>query len=592
MDFIFYGLGGDLFDWREAALKCETVFVEATLNGNVVSLARDISNKSTSPMKIFPGKMEDAFLQAQGWESYPYSRGAKESFSQVLFQLLNLPEVKINETDESSSKITMNQVLRLLYSDQLSPVDSIFRFQAWDDVITRQTVGEFLCGAFSAKYYAARLRLVDALAEYKVVDGKIKALQGAEVSSEQPLTVEWLNATKSNYSNDLKVVNEQIAMLERDIFDAQFEDRLTLNDQEAAYKILQDRQNELATVRERIDQLTLEIADSDYFILALEKKLDELRQSDSVIESLKSIEYEVCPACLSPIASPTEGACSLCKTPHSHEVLRARSVNFINEFSRQREESLALQKERKTELERLESALSTARSLWEQAGRHYTVSVRTPTTEIRARLRELNRRAGYLIRQLEDLSQKEAIVLQLAKFFHDKEVLNNEISNLRAQIQFEHTRSMERMARARELISTIVIDFLKSDLERQSTFKNAEVVSFEFDANRIAVNGDRYFSASSMAYLKNSFVSGFALAAANDPQFVHPRFMLLDTVEDKGMEMARSQNFQKLLARYSLKAKSEHQFIIATSMIAPELNVSDYTVGEFYTHENRTLKFP
>jgi hypothetical protein len=209
---------------------------------------------------------------------------------------------------------------------------------------------------------------------------------------------------------------------------------------------------------------------------------------------------------------------------------------------------------------------------------------------MRSKLRDLNREAGGLIRQLEELSSKEAIVARLAAIYSAKERLNNEISSLKSVIFTEQRKNQDRSAKAIETISTAVIDFLKRDLERQSTFKLATDVSFEFDANSIAVNGDHYFSASSMVYLKNSFLAAFALSAANDPNFTHPRFLLMDTIEDKGMEMARSQNFQRLLAEYSTAAKSEHQIIIATSMIAPELNVDKYTVGKFYTHDERTLK--
>ena len=66
--------------------------------------------------------------------------------------------------------------------------------------------------------------------------------------------------------------------------------------------------------------------------------------------------------------------------------------------------------------------------------------------------------------------------------------------------------------------------------------------------------------------------------------------MLMDTVEDKGMEPERSMNFQRLLKEKSRSAKSTNQMIIATSMIAPELDDPEITVGDYYTHENRTLR--
>jgi hypothetical protein len=152
-------------------------------------------------------------------------------------------------------------------------------------------------------------------------------------------------------------------------------------------------------------------------------------------------------------------------------------------------------------------------------------------------------------------------------------------------------RDRSQISQARRSIELEVLDFLRRDLERQSTFTNAETVNFEFDGDRINVNGESFFSASSMVYLRNSFIASFAVAAANQASFSHPRFMLMDTVEDKGLEPERSQNFQRILYEKSSEATSQNQLIVATSMIAPELDIPEVTVGEFYTHENRTLRF-
>src|ERR1700674_2273792 len=53
LNFIFYGLGGDLTDWSEVALLCDRVFVEAQFNGKVATLSREISKQPGQPMEIF-----------------------------------------------------------------------------------------------------------------------------------------------------------------------------------------------------------------------------------------------------------------------------------------------------------------------------------------------------------------------------------------------------------------------------------------------------------------------------------------------------------------------------------------------------------
>jgi hypothetical protein len=65
---------------------------------------------------------------------------------------------------------------------------------------------------------------------------------------------------------------------------------------------------------------------------------------------------------------------------------------------------------------------------------------------------------------------------------------------------------------------------------------------------------------------------------------------MLDTIEDKGMEAARSQNFQREIVRLVESSSVGSQVIFATAMIAEELDTDQYTVGRFYTRDDPTLK--
>lgn len=589
MDFLFYGLGGDLFDWREIALNCETIYLQASINEKPVTLSREIVPQAQRPMRIFIGGMDDALSSASdGWEVFPYARGSKDSFSQVLFRFLGLPEV---QTGESQSKITMNQVLRLLYADQISPIDRIFRFQQFDDAVTRQTVGDLLCGAFSDRYYRAVIRSSEAGKEFSEVSARIRSTIAAHSRDRIPLTREWLDAEKAKVNSDLNAKNAKIERLEDEIFHAQFDDRLTLNDQDETYQRIVALQSEIAEIEQEINLKLVEQADSAQFIQAIDARLFQLQNSHAVIEEFERLDFQFCPSCLEPVHDHgVDGACTLCKEPFDRSRTRSRSLKLINEFSRQKDQSLELQAVRETEVRELRAKLASVRELWEQANRHYTVAVKTPTTEIRSNLRRLNREAGYLIKQLEELAGKSEVIAQLEELTAERDKLQHELDALEAVIKYENDRTKERVAAARQKIESITINFLKSDLSRQSTFDNAKRIDFEFDGNRIAVNGDSFFSASSMVYLKNSFLASFLFAAANDPLFSHPRVLIMDTVEDKGMEPERSKNFQILLRNMSRRAVSKHQIIIATSMIAEDLDIPEYTVGDYFTHTNRTLK--
>lgn len=129
------------------------------------------------------------------------------------------------------------------------------------------------------------------------------------------------------------------------------------------------------------------------------------------------------------------------------------------------------------------------------------------------------------------------------------------------------------------------------DLDREAEFKFVDQVSINFGDDEVSVDGKSNFSASSMVYLKNSFHFALFWASLNREFFNYPRFIIFDNIEDKGMEIERSHNFQKKIVELSKINDVDHQIIFATSMIADELDNEKYTVGRFYTHDNKSLEF-
>src|SRR4030095_482759 len=83
------------------------------------------------------------------------------SFSNVIFNALSFPEVK----SDSDSNITMHQILRLLYIDQDSPTQSLFRFERFDLPLTRQAISEVLLGVYDDSLYNLRLAYRNAVKE-------------------------------------------------------------------------------------------------------------------------------------------------------------------------------------------------------------------------------------------------------------------------------------------------------------------------------------------------------------------------------------------------------------------------------------------
>lgn len=84
--------------------------------------------------------------------------------------------------------------------------------------------------------------------------------------------------------------------------------------------------------------------------------------------------------------------------------------------------------------------------------------------------------------------------------------------------------------------------FLRQDLDRQDEFRHADSVEVNFRDDSILVDGDLNFAESSNVIVKNSAILALFAAATEDEEFLHPRFLLMENVEDKGVEDKRSHN--------------------------------------------------
>ena len=148
-----------------------------------------------------------------------------------------------------------------------------------------------------------------------------------------------------------------------------------------------------------------------------------------------------------------------------------------------------------------------------------------------------------------------------------------------------------RRPKALGLISELAAEILRLDLRRQPEFETAEEVTIDFRGDSISVGGLVNFAESSNVFLKNAAVLSLLLAAGKDMQFYHPRFLLIDNVEDKGMEEVRSHLFQRIIVERVTELEMPYQVIFTTSMMNPELESDDYTIGSAYAGENRSLDF-
>lgn len=590
LNFIMYGLGGDLTDWSEAARLCTRVILEVELNGKSAVLSRQISMDRGQPMEIFGGDLEASKRAPRDeWIRYPYARSpSKESFSQALFRLVGYPEV----ANEISGNLTVHQVLRLLYADQLSPVESIFKLErVYDSPLIRDAVGRLLCGAYDGLLYENQLEIRNLEKEFESVNGELRSLFTVLGQVKQGMNREWLQGQQTVLEEQRGALAVAIAQAEQKLFTGRDADQLTLSAHEGVYKHVQELQMALGKARQDRDALALTIADSSEFVLSLQNKLKALNDSHLVAENIGDVRFQFCPACYSALESSDQisHVCHLCKTPFDQEGAKRRIVAIINDTAIQLKQSQLLQERRQERMAALDKTASEIERDWRVASQRLAELQRLPSTEAREHLRELHRKAGYLEREIEGLRDRAQIMDVIDQLSRQKEFLNGRITELKTQNDSLRMSQEDRLAKAYSAIADEIRTLLRNDLRRQDSFENPNSIEFDFSANRVSVDGQTYFSASSRVILKSSFFLGFLAAATKHPFFRHPRFIMIDTVEDKGMEPQRSHNFQNQILRVSEESKVEHQMIYATAMIAPDLDEPTFTVGKFSTRDDPTL---
>ncbi|MEL6450397.1 MAG: hypothetical protein AAFQ19_03990 [Pseudomonadota bacterium] len=586
MNFLCYGLGGDIFDWDKLALLCTHVWMEVQINGHPATLRREVSESAQTAMEIFGGPYTDALkAPVESWTRYPYKRSTqKESFSQALFHLMGMPDV----ASEGSGNITMHQLLRLLYTDQLSPIESLFRQESFDPPTLRETIGNLLCGAYDDEVYGLQIRLRAEEKEYQDVSSDLRSIIALLKGGDQSTGIQWVEEQKTRIIEERDAQLAAISEAEQAYYAKQNDDTVSRDAQKTVYQQVQTLQKTLNRSREEINALEFEIADSSRFIASLENKIDALRDAQSVSDLFGTVIFASCPACYAEIEETDIEACHLCKTPYDVERAKERIVGLMNEASIQLKQSRILQGRRDTKLGELKRKYKASEDQWKRAARELQTLEVLPSTAARDRLRELHRKLGYLDRELDDFEGKLELARKIDTLRQRKEALNASMERIRTRIDELRAAQQKRLIEARAQIESNVKYFLTRDLRRQDVFENPESVDFSFKDNRISVDGESYVSASSRVILKNSFAVGFLKSAMEDPKFRHPRFLMLDTTEDKGMEVQRSENFQNQILEMSQGSDAVHQVIYATAMPSNDIPDDDL-IGEFSTRDNGTL---
>ncbi len=585
-NFIFYVLGGDYNKWTTEAIKCREVIAEVEINGAIITLKRNISERGKQPMNIYWDNYDEAKSTSLNWQTYPYKQSTNlTSFSNVLFNAFSFPEVK----SESDSNITVHQLLRLLYIDQDSSTQNLFRFENFDLPLTRQAISELLLGAYDDTLYQMRL---DVRSSLKISDEKKREFDGISRIYGQSGGKPNLNGVLE----EIEITREELSKTEKEILDLRGKyvvrtTKKTALSSERTQKELIPVKNQIRKIQALTNQYALEIADSKQFITTFQKRIQELEYSMLTRKVLGELPLSHCPQCLNSLENHVdEDYCILCKQPLEEEAEKANAKRLRQEMQLQIKESTGILEEKEKTYTELIGELPThiekARSLQKQLDN----SIDASQTTRNERLDSLLIEKGGIEKKIEFLTEQIKAVELLELLRKELIDLESKIQILRLDISQRQRQQEGKLQHALQKIKEHTLFILKNDLDRQEEFKLGHLVEVDFYRDSYSLDGNNNFSASSKTYFKNAVLFAIFFSSLELDYFRYPRFILCDNMEDNGMEMERSQNNQRVITALSEKFASEHQIIFTTSMIAEELNNTSYCVGDYYDSLNKSLK--
>lgn len=586
MDLLNYGLGAEITEWTEHQIQCDWVALEVTVNSHIITLKRDITPTGQEKVLFFDGEMTSALKDHKRWIRYGMRRsGETHSLSQHIFELLNMPR---HQTDDSKN-LTMHQILRLIYVDQLSAPQKLLKEDAkFDNVTIRRAIGEYLLGIDTLDAYNLRQELIEANREFEKFNAELNSIYRMFGHKENLVNLASLN-------HDIESVKQNIVDLEKKRLEikstpsAEVSIDTSKRIRELVSKI-EELSNKLSAYSENRLETQVELNETTLFLRSLEQRKAALGESQVTYNALGTITFKYCPSCLEPLESADIDNCGLCKSPKHNSGKDFAYSQLLNELNFQMSESKKL-------IKRFEDDLLTTKSQTPLIKQELNTlkselkEINSSTDEKEAELLKISTEIGFKQSQVISLEEKREQVSNVDNLQRKKVLAQNKINELQEKLDTISARQEQRYVSVYEGIESKAKELLNADGGYEGAFDNPDDIVFDFSKDKMYVNGRNKFSASSMVVLKNSIRFSIFSQSADDSYSRFPNLILMDNIEDKGMVVERSQNFQRQMVEVCNTIKNDFQLIYTTSMIASELEGTTMCVGPFYEKGAHTLEF-
>ncbi|MEG7516200.1 AAA family ATPase [Morganella morganii] len=590
IQLLVYVLGATVTNWKEEAGSCDYVIAEIFANESTITISREISD-SMAGMSIFFGTYDESIkVGKSGWFSYPYAISEnKESFSQRIFEILNIPEAK----SDGVSNLTLHQILRLVYSNQSDPATNIFNNENFDSAIKREFISNYLLGLYDNELYNNKLELIKKDKELTKVIAELKGLLLLIDGQDIELRSESTKAISEELQNKIDSIIEEVEKYKEQDIKLKFSDEVKAI---SAGSLIKNK-NKLVTLEVELSRVKYNIADSIQFIDELNNKLLSINDSIKFSDIFKFKEFDTCPSCFSKLSvTHDDNKCSLCGTDDLDSAKKINYARMKNEIIIQIKESQDILEKNKKKSDDLLKKIKILKSGMRKDVNKISVVSVSLNSHNDSLLYNKYKEIGELEERIDGLARMDVIYSKIKALQSLRNDLQDRVCFLKDSISKKEYVLQLKIPELKEKISQYMKEILSNDIENikdesdKAEFSKITSIDFDFSSNRIIVNNKVSFSESSMYYLNNALHIALLKLSLIDPNVRFPRLLILDGIENGGMEDARSKGIQKTLKDISDEfSMVRHQVIITTKGIYSEVDNEHYRVGLKFTSANRSL---
>lgn len=564
LDLLAYSLGAENIKFKPAALSCDFIIVEVNIQESTITVKREIKN-SRAPLLVFFGNISQSLNAPETeWLKLPYnSTEEKAGFSKFFLDYLNYPSTVSTETS-----ITTHQILRLLYAEQKNNYLPIYRDDQWDNSEKRTAIRDYILGVFSGELYELQLERRKTDKELNSTINRIQSFFQIVGKTSEHLIEDFLLSEKYSLEKQKEAVLEKIYNLNKNISEISTSDSQT-DEQTRIKNELSSLNKGVLSIEEKLNDITFENTDLDQFKIELNNRLVDIDNAIISNSIINDIDFEFCPCCHEKIVKNTNTeSCNLCKSPTGiinnnlnllqmktelnfqiQEIEKIIKDNNIN-YNNLNKEYLSL----KNNLNKKEQELKLLSSRWH--------------TDFEIESIKAYKELGEIETEISNIVSKLEIAQEVKKLQILRDTLQSNLNSINDKIKLLQESSQKELYRLLEKINKYLKYLLSLDTGLQTEFIDPDSeVSVIFEDNDITVNGTSHFSQSSSILLKHLFHLALLLVANDEPSMRLPKFLILDGINDGGLEQSRAENLQAIIVKVSNMMKSPYQIICATSEI-------------------------